>query len=277
MEGISKDCNQILSGRELLSLYTPAYRGSLFSQKVIFDPSDSLKKIKEHFGVLPSKDGGNIAGIRLIRDLLYKVALNEKILRGLTITAPHTHWIGEIPVIYSYNSQENIYVIGPRHPSSTEKYIPVSFVFNRGTPLAYEWIDESVKLDEAEWRNCCEVIQSLNNALPDVDLPLGIAIDFRFKASLLDNASPSLETPMVSIDPESKNFSYITNELASRKIDEHETIEQVSWHAISDLFFQFSDKENLILNDMRSYLENFENEKLQLETIETLYKALDQS
>jgi len=242
--------NRSVTGKELLCLFSDStFISRLYSSKLIYGPSESLKVIEEYYGVAPSMDGGNIHHITQIRDLLFELTVDKRILNSFAITAPHTHWIDKKPIILKFDSLTESYIIGQHAVECDREYTPVSFVFADEGLLPYEWVDETVSIDSDEWSTSYNLISTLNSQIALLNFPLGIALDFRFKSSLFESAKGSLENPMPNSD-----FSYISR--FSDKLESHRThtTEQVSWNALSELVYDFSDKEKAILKDLREDL-----------------------
>lgn len=246
---------KMLRGSELQSLFEDgSYAALLFSGKITVEASNALDRIADYYGIVPSRDGGNIPGITLLRDSLYYLAQDKLPLNGLAIIAPHTHWHGRQPVIYTYHPASNTYRIGEQKILGDSYYKPVTFIFSEYGALPYEWADASVLIDPAEWEPCVRLIQLLNATLQDTTLPLGIAIDFRFRTSLYGEAAPSMEKSEPTDDPSLAGLSTITHQTKHYIPIGDEVMEQVSWHALSDLADGFNAGEMVLLNEFRSLL-----------------------
>lgn len=175
-----------LDGSELHLLFEDgSYADQLFEKKVVTDAAAARNSIWDYYHLLPSPDGSNIPGITQLRDILFSLAPDLHLLNSLTIVAPHIHWSGRRPVIYTYSAEKNRYTTGPQPIDEAGSYTPVSFVFAREGPLPYEWAHTSVPLDQALWKQYFQLIQALNDALPDPEIPLGIAISFRKPADMV--------------------------------------------------------------------------------------------
>lgn len=275
---MSESVNTTISGSQLKLLFSDLnFINSIFYSKVVYGPSESLNKIRDHYNVDPSMDGNNVSDIIAIRDHIYNICTDKSWINAFTITAPHTHWPDKKAVIYQYEPNKNIYVIGPFDTINSSRYIPVSFVFNEGLPLPYEWAHESVAIDEREWELCYNLICQLNAKLEN-NIPLGIAIDFRFRSSLFDTSQPSLEVP-IEDDKEGFNpeFSYIVNSPGIIQRNESSATEQVSWHPISELSYQFSEEELVLLNQLRSNLSALDDPYSQERLIGELQAGLQQN
>ncbi|MGO4290310.1 hypothetical protein [Chitinophaga sp. RAB17] len=246
---------KMLRGSELQSLFEDgAYAALLFSGKITVEASNALDRITHFYGMVPSRDGGNIPGITQLRDMLYHLAQDKLTLNGLAIIAPHSHWHGRQPVIYTYHPTLNIYRIGEQKIRKDSYYKPVTFIFSDYGALPYEWADESVPIDPAAWEECLQLIQLLNATLNDTTLPLGIAIDFRFRYSLYGEAEPSMEKSEPTDDPALTGLSTITHQTTHYIPTGDEVMDQVSWHALSDLLDGFNEEEIALLNKFRSFL-----------------------
>jgi hypothetical protein len=262
---------KMLTGRELLSLFEDGtYAERLFSGKIAFEASNALDRIADVYGIIPSRDGGNIPGITMLRDSLYYLAQDQLLLNGLAIIAPHTHWQGRRPVIYSYHPASDTYRIGEQKISEDRYYKPVTFIFSEDGALSYEWADASVFMDPAEWEQSVQLIQLLNATLSDTELPLGIAIDFRFRNSLYDEAAASIEKVHPTDDPSLSGLSIITRPTTHYLPTGNEVMEQVSWHALSDLSAGFNDGEMVLLHELRSFLNQISTPEEQEKVIRQL-------
>jgi hypothetical protein len=228
----------MVTGKELLALFEDgSYADLLFSKKVTLDASNALNRIHKFYGRKPNTNGGNIPGIKEIRELLFDIATDKRPLHGLSIIAPHTYCKERRPVIYTYYPLENAYVIGLHRVNEDSHYRPVTFVFSKDGVLPYEWVHESVAIDQTELAQCSQLIQDLNGSLKDRDLPLGIAIDFPFRDSLYGEA----ERVQIIEDPTWPGFATIVHQTS---IVGDEVTEQVSWHALSDRMNVFSKAES---------------------------------
>jgi hypothetical protein len=237
----------MVTGKELLALFEDgSYADLLFSKKVTFDASNALNRIREFYGRQPDTDGGNIPGIKQIREVLFDIATDKRPIHGLAIIAPHTHTKEKRPIIYTYHPLENAYVTGFHRVKEDSYYRPVTFVFSKDGVLPYEWVHESVAIDQSELEQCSQLIQDLNGSLKDRDLPLGIAIDFHFRDSLYGEA----ERVQRIEDPTWPGFATIVHQTS---VAGDQVTEQVSWHALSDRIDVLSKTEINQLNEFRLY------------------------
>lgn len=259
---------KVISGKRLNLLFNSKQYRDLISSRIIYGPSNSVDKVTTYYGVEASSNGSTIKDIVEIRELLFNISNGHQLLNSLVLTAPHTHWKTKSPIIYLV--ERDYYIIGAHNLIDEEMYIPVSFIFGQHSPIPYEWISSSsIKFDEKEIIQCISYVKELNKQLENKDIPLGIAIDFRFKETLTQESIRSIEIP----DKRNPDFSTILN--GTVKIEELEgNVEQVSWHALSDRIYGFNEKELSAINDMRAFLNNIEDNNKQIEWIKLLQDNL---
>jgi hypothetical protein len=244
---------QYINGNKLKNYFNDVkYKSIIFSSKVASDPTTALEKIEAFYGQKPTVDGSNIQHIKEIRDFVVQKVSDKKWLRGLTIMAPHTHWDTLQPTIYNY--QNDKYIIGPHKVLDQQLYTPVSFVFSIDGPIPYEWTDQSVLIEKRDWNICYDLIYQVNDELKLYNIPLGLTIDFRFKNSLFEIGDSSLEVPIEELNNEFYGFSRIESGHPILKKNNQMTTEQVSWHALSDLIYDFTSEELLLLEKLNSVI-----------------------
>ncbi|MEI7583332.1 hypothetical protein [Runella sp.] len=83
---------------------------------------------------------------------------------------------------------------------------------------------------------------------------MGLTIDFRFKNSLFEIGDSSLEVPIEELNNEFYGFSRIESGHPILKKNNQMTTEQVSWHALSDLIYDFTSEELLLLEKLNSVI-----------------------
>lgn len=250
--------NTPLSGRELIALFYHAdYQNEVVkSGRVPHGATMSLEKIEAWYGTKPSPYGHGISNIVKIRNYLFNIVGGEAYyykVRPFVIVAPHSHWDKIKPTIYIAPNPTS-YIIGQHDIKPGSFYYPVTFIFSQNGPIPFEWAEQSVPLDAKEHIEVLETIISLNDKLQTTDFPLGIAMDFRFKKSLYDNATASLELPITEDGHSYNGFSSIVPRKEFERNNQKIEVEQVSWHAISDLFEGFNEIEIEILNHYRNAL-----------------------
>ena len=231
----------------------------------------ALEKILKHYNVVPNEIGSNIDDISKIRDAIYDLNKDNAIMINcFSIIAPHTHWEKNNAIIYFYDKENSRYVIGHHLISYDTYYYPCSFVFSKNGPIPYEWIDSSSTfIQENDLLLCHKTIEKLNSLFRSKFIPLGVAIDFRFKHRLYETSIPTIEAPIANRDDKYWGFSYIYKD--ERNIedisDPNTQFQQVAWHSISDKVYNLESNETEILNQLRQEFSNLNYyEKLKLLT-----------
>lgn len=248
-----------LKGSDLIYLYT-LISDTLFPGFVSENPGVAVEKVERFFSVRPNLDGNNISGITEIRDNIFETADNTEVINAFTIIAPHTHWRDNKPIIYHYNKVRDRYIIGPHAIDPDKIYTPVSFVFYKGNPLPFEWADYTCAIDEKEFIRCKEIIIKLNEEYSGRHLPLGIAVDFRFKKSLFINFGATVEIPEENEVSPDYGFSYILSHDSFVEEQAGKATEQVAWHARSIRTLSLTKDEEKLLSDLRRLIDSVENE-----------------
>ncbi|OJW77925.1 MAG: hypothetical protein BGO69_10775 [Bacteroidetes bacterium 46-16] len=240
-----------ITGVELNSLFNNVdFVQSIYTTRVSPDPSLAVERIARFYGVKPSVSGDNVSDMITIREKLVEIASDASILYAFALTAPHTHWPVGKPVIYSFISNKDCYHIGHLTIKEDCFYTPTSFVFSEDGPIPYEWADETIVIDKHELQQCYEIVHAINSNLLIKELPIGIAIDFRFRNSLKKWPQRSLEFP--SSNP---SHSVIQRGLVENNVNLNTSMEQVSWHALSELLYSFSEPEKLLLTELSALVE----------------------
>jgi len=241
----------LISGKELIDSFNAGYADLIYNGSVADDPSASVQKVNSFFKLIHNVDGGNIEGIRLIRKVLLTKATNKKHICSIMITAPHTHWHDRKPIIYHFDAENQQYIIGSHSIEATKGYLPVSFVVTDRGVLAYEWADDSIRPNAEEWNYAIELLYKCTPIIQKHKWPLGLAIDFRFKKSLYETAHASVEYP----ESEEGSYSIITTHIAYASANRKIQIEQVAWHPYDDGYYNFTNDEEAVLQDLRKILE----------------------
>lgn len=230
-----------VTGRELSDLFSRGY-GELLASHVARTPAMARKRIHQRWGSDLTLSGAHVPGISLVRQAIRATSPDPRVPHGLAITAPHTHWDDGLPILISFNG--SAYLLGERVPEPEARYNPVSFTFSRDGPIPYEWIDQSVQVDQYELETLWDVVAAVNHAVADEELPLGLALNFRFK-QLLDQAEiptaefqgtgPAAGTSLCVI--------YRYDDVDPRSTGD---LEQVSWHAFPGPTFDSEAQINLL-------------------------------
>jgi hypothetical protein len=238
--------NGPVTGRALGAAVENGYLQRLFPALVANNPSAAKARIEQHFGCYPGLDGTNIDGIVAIRDTLFALTGDTRYAHALMIAAPHTHWSFDTPIVVRKSGDD--YAIGPCSPRSTERYAPVSFVFSADGPLAFEWVDESIGLEE-EISDIYDVIRRLNGRLHSYNWPLGISLNFRFKALFSDQEIATVEFPIDDYDDDVPALVVPIERYHGTRLADGEA--QVAWHAYSDFAYGLDDDGVRLLREMR--------------------------
>lgn len=138
------------------------------------------------------------------------------------------------------------------HPETVkpdERYIPVTFVFSEKGPLAYEWVDESIPLDDADLRDVFDVITRLNDRLWPRNWPLGISVNYRFKELFSDRIVGTIEYPIGTID---SSAIIVPAERFPGDLNGPD-LGQVGWHAYSDFAYGLDREGVRLLRELRSW------------------------
>jgi hypothetical protein len=236
-----------VSGRTLRGAVADGYLQQLFPGLVADDPTAAKVRIAQHFGCFPSADGTNIEGIVAIRDKLFALTEDTRYPHALMIAAPHTHWSFDTPIVIRMSGDD--YAIGPCSPRPTERYVPVSFVFSADGPLAFEWVDESIPLDQDEISDICDVIRRLNVEVHAYNWPLGISLNFRFKPLFSDRIVATVEFPIDDYNDDVPALIVPIERYPGPPIPPGEA--QVAWHAYSDFAYGLDDDGVRLLRELR--------------------------
>jgi len=235
------------SGRTLKQALTRGYLNRLFPRYVADNPESALQRIEERFGRRASADGRNVDGIVFIRDALFEI--NHRAASAVVIVASHTHWFFDKPIVIRKTDLD--YIANIQDPADTSYYVPVSFVFSPEGPLAYEWVDESVELDDRELAEIFDAIAALNNRVAAFDWPLGIALNYRYKPLFSEKIVATVEY-QISDDDEAAAIVPIDRYLAG---PDAAATEQVGWHAYSDFAYGLDGAGVRLLRTLRTRLD----------------------
>lgn len=189
-----------LEADALLALHREGYVAQLIASGLLTEgPFEAVARLAQRYGDPPNRDGANCAGIVALRDLIERASARLNVpAAALMITAPHTHW-GDRLTIESFDSANRRYLIGPQRPVGRME--PVSFALSADGPVAYEWADGSTRLDAQDLAAAWRLIEAVNEAAfaggePAHDLPLGLAINHRFKRICGPPLFSTMENPL---------------------------------------------------------------------------------
>ena len=200
------------SGSELAALYDDSFVSALTLAISPSGPEYAHSRIIKHFKVrrnfLPSR-------IPLFTRISKAVRARDG---DLLILAPHTHWEISSPIIYTYRTKGNKYFVGCLEIDPNGVYQPVSFVMHYGSVLPYEWIDQSITIDQCELQKNVDIINFLFDTGLVGEEPIGIGIDFRFRhkeaTPIADQYNTgSIEFPVTINGNASKKYSQIMSDV----------------------------------------------------------------
>ncbi len=238
-----------LLGSDLSRVIEGGYFTRLFPDLVAKNPTVAVERLSERCGHYPTSGGENIDGIVALRDALFRISGDSKFANALVITVPHTHWSFEHPITLGAHAED--YMISARAPRADERYVPVSFVFSPEGPLAYEWADATIQLDDDDLGPVFDLIGRLNAELHAQDWPLGLSLNFRFKPLFSDQMVPTVEFP-VGDDPDGPALIVPLHRYLAAGNDPD--VAQVAWHAYSDLSYGLGSDGVQLLRAMRRQL-----------------------
>lgn len=242
--------NSFVTGESLLSETRLATSRLLSESGVAASTNEALQRIFQFFGLAPSVSGHNIPGITELRDEIHSMRLGVPLENALVISAPHSHWKSDLPVICSFHDGE--YLIGPKTPNPKERYLPVSFLFSPRLAVAYEWADQSVGIDEVDVSRCITAVNQLNGKFGSKGYPLGISINFRFKKIFEASQFSVIENPAEYCDFGYQEMSIISRYAGAASVDIES--EQVAWTSYTSHEEGLSESALLVLNFMRESL-----------------------
>lgn len=184
---------RVWKGREVIGLYKNESFNFLIRSKIYMNPYLSTKAISEYFGVSFPFEIGQIKLFSEIEDYLVYIRKNSFDPISLALIAPHTHWNVSQPIVYRERPKENRYVVGNLEIHDSEKLFPSSFVVCDGNLLPFEWVECSDAFEFSEWERNFSIIEDIAAKFPIECSPFGLAISYRFKRSLWDDYTPSME------------------------------------------------------------------------------------
>lgn len=204
--------------------------GEVFSNivgtKVASSPGRALAKIREMYGKEPAANGNDNPGIVLIRNCFAAaVAPENDQLNAFLITAPHTHWDRDKPVIISRS--EHGYVVGPQPIDVSKYYTPVSFVFEADGPVPYEWADDSIRFQPNDLNRTAAILNNVGMQEGVAELPFGLSLRFWFKNLF---APPSEATIEYTEDESVSELAQVYELKAFQKTRTERDYAQVGWH-----------------------------------------------
>lgn len=212
---------------------------------VATSPEDAVARLARTFGERPTLSGRGNPGIAAFREWLFDHTGNGRSKDALMLVAPHTHWDEGLPIVYRAPSPGR-YLVGPTRIVPDAIYHPVSFVFAEGGALAYEWADPSIGLGDSELAALYPTIDAAAERFWREGWPLGVTINFRFKASLFD------DRPVDNIEREIAGDPDEQSEIVQADTAVVRDILQVAWHCYSDRCYGLSLEEAALIDQLRT-------------------------
>jgi hypothetical protein len=225
-------------------------------------PEAANHRIKEAFDCELSRSGLTCKEIIRIRSLVTE--LNPKLGYALSINAPHTHWSKGDIIVEQFDSDKSGYLIGPSDvlPNPIEgPLVPISFVFTREGPKAYEWSDKSTSLiDSNNIDDLWKGIRTLNDKIVsdfeyNTPIPIGLSLNHQFQDVWEKSNVGTTERP----DPENPEYALITRNSDDDDLSEEQDAIQVGWSAAP--LENFSDDELEALRKLEIKLETLSPEE----------------
>lgn len=242
-----------ISGTDLKAIISAGHLDRIIPEYVALSPEDAIARIRNVFGRYPSRSGGNISGIRSIRDLIYDISADDSSKNAIMIVAPHTHWDALNPITIC--SAAGRYIIGCASPSAERLYLPISFVITSDGIVPFEWIDDSIYVEMAEYEIAYNTCFELSMHIRNHRWPLGLSLNYRFKSLMAPEIKPTLEYPLdVNDAPSSPSAIVLAEEFMGQK--DNVSFQQVAWHSYSDKCYNIDDNGQRVLSDMREILDN---------------------
>jgi hypothetical protein len=250
--------------------------GIILSKCLSKSPEHAIDNLIKKNGIhSPYTNGSNVSEIVMLRDLIHGIVTKEKHLNALALVACHTHWKRMKPIVYIYDVIADSYIIGLHKLNKDVSYYPVSFVYNNGKLLPYEWIADIAVSNKNEFQTVYGYLYQLESRLKYFKVNLdsiGLSIDFRFKKSIFSKSKPTMEDPIDDITSEFYGFSKITTLQKAKKENRINNAQQVAWHAFSDKMLELNAEELVVLNKYREFLGKSKNPIQLLKDIEIKIK-----
>jgi len=248
-------------GKDLKARFFQVFDSGLYQKLLASDPSITLKHLNSSDLLQPT--------IRNIRQSI-RFACADYVVPALSIVVAHSHWPLDKVIIYRY--LDGRYIIGPFEISDEKLYTPVSFLISGQCIYPYEWTDETITIGHEEWSEAIRAILNMCQNFPE-NSGLTVNIDFRYKESLFDISTGSVENPVEDPVNVYCGFSEIFSlrDWNSMQLNTH--VEGVSWHPWSDEFYKLTDEEEEILSRINEELSKIGSEEERDVYLSNLIKA----
>lgn len=255
------DANRLgpIDGRKLLAQYSTACERAL-REYVASSPDDALRKISTNYSSLPSISGRNSREVAIIRNAISQYSSEEDFGSAFMIVAPHTHWRKGLPILLSFDGKK--YLLSEKAPREEIRYCPVSFAFTPSGLLAYEWIDETVRLPLEDMLALWQCAEWIAEEIGSTALGFGLSINFRFKNPMDKTIVSTIEFQ----DPSNRHGGSII-ERADKVEEDRDNLgklEQVAWHARMDNCDGLSEQEAACFLEIRDLIDNVPDGKARM-------------
>ena len=271
---MASEFSKPISGKRLIELFTE-HSPTLFPNLVSQSPQLATERAEKFFGLELTQAATNIPALAEIRNHIYGSSTDKRYIDSFTVILPHTHWSKQTPIIYTFDKPNNRYIIGPHAVVETQTYIPVSFAFFNGGILPFEWADETVIIANSEFDICTDIISKVASHYNHTFFPFGIAIDFRFKATLFSIFGGTIEIPEEDDNSPFAECSYILAQTDYDRNNMNLSLAQVAWHPRSDKLLALSDEETTVLTELRTILSKAKTDEERNQIIADIEKQIN--
>lgn len=217
-----------------------------------------MQRLARAFGERPTRSGRGNPAIAAFREWLFDHTGNGPAKDALLLVAPHTHWDEGLPIVYRAAAPGR-YVVGPTRVSLEAMYRPVSFVFAESGALPYEWADASIGLRDSELAELYPTIDAAAERFWRDGWPLGVTINFRFKASLFEDRPVDNIEREIDGDPDEQS-EIVAENGAGDPVADREVL-QVAWHCYSDRCYGLSGEEAVLMDQLRALSDGMDRDQ----------------
>lgn len=210
-------CNGEVLGEQFAKLLP------LISDYIASSPATARLKLAEGRG-LPDQSGRSNRLIAAVRSAVADLVPTH--LRcAFAIVAPHSHWDEHLPLVYSFDACVDAYRLTPLVPLGGQCYRAVSFAFGLEQPLAYEWADQTIAMQDDDYHAALQSVRLVHRAIDCAPGAIGLSLNFRFR-SLSSHLLPAT----VEVPGEQDGRTYGEIRLATHALDAPDAVfEQVAW------------------------------------------------
>ncbi|MGZ2430445.1 hypothetical protein [Rhizobium redzepovicii] len=215
----------------------PAFLPEVFAHWSEVSAKELVQEVVEEGSAYSTVSGGCIPGASKIRDWFYERGHSLAVANGFMISVPHTHWDPSAPMVISQMGDH--FKIGNQPLLKGGRYRPVSFAFRESGVYPYEWVDESVEIDEADYEEALAIISAIRETMIAANPKLGICLNFRFKKLFSEAVSATFES--TDSGSEYEDAGTIRRSPEAAIVMDGYDFEIVQWHCISDKYSDLSD------------------------------------